>query len=452
MATILISGMATILIVDSDSVASGRVAAELASLGYDAVGAVTGAQGLEALRSSRVAAVLLEWDLPDMNGAEVLLRMRQYPPMPPVTAFIPWGNTDDMMEAMRLGVSGCVIKPVDRDELARAIHKMVRRTAEPIDVPLTTSDTGKFIASSRSMRRVQEAIRSAVETNDPVLIVGETGSGKDTTARLIHQCSRHSQGAFVTINCAAISRSEPDSELMGALQQAGATLFLDNIETLDLSIQSRILDSMDSGTFMAAGGEPAEANARVIAGTKQDLYALAAHGKFHKSLYWRLNAIVIELPPLRDRLADLIPLAEHFLVLASPGTPKRLSNEAAARILSHRWPGNLRELKNAMERLTVFTQTDTIAAADVYFLETSESARVQREAQDLETAVARLEATLIHNALRACHGNRVCAARRLNIRRQLLYAKMRRYGITASVARGQQSGDMPELNATRNYA
>src|SRR5262249_11248244 len=160
--------------------------------------------------------------------------------------------------------------------------------------------------------------------------------------------------------------------------------------------------------------------------TKQDLYALAAHGKFHKSLYWRLNTIVIELPPLRDRLADLIPLAEHFLVLASPGTPKSLSNEAAARILSHRWPGNLRELKNAMERLTVFTQTDTIAAADVYFLGTSEPGLGEREEKDMETAVARLEATLIHNALRACHGNRVCAARRLNIRRQLLYAKMRR--------------------------
>jgi two-component system NtrC family response regulator len=222
----------------------------------------------------------------------------------------------------------------------------------------------------------------------------------------------------------------------GAFQEAdGGTLFLDNIENLDRPTQSKVLDSMDSGAFVPVGREPAQVNVRVIATTKQELYALACHGEFHKGLYWRLNAIVIELPPLRDRLADIIPLAEHFLALASPNTPKRLSNEAAACLLSHRWPGNLCELKNAMERLTVFTQNETVAAADVYFLGTSEPGIGQKEEKDLQTAVARLEAALIHRALVSCRGNRVAAARRLNIRRQLLYAKMRRYGIMSNGAR-----------------
>jgi DNA-binding NtrC family response regulator len=178
------------------------------------------------------------------------------------------------------------------------------------------------------------------------------------------------------------------------------------------------------------GGRPVPVDVRIVSATNRNLEALVREDKFREDLYWRLGVVPLHIPPLRERLADIFPLAEHFL--ARSGRPLQLSAEAAARLLSHRWPGNVRELRNAMERVAALARSPVIGAADLDFLGTATPSESDWLAGDLATAVARLEIAMIRRALDAAGGNRAEAARRLNIHRQLLYEKLRRYGLDPS--------------------
>jgi DNA-binding NtrC family response regulator len=188
------------------------------------------------------------------------------------------------------------------------------------------------------------------------------------------------------------------------------------------------------------GGRPFPVDVRIISATHRDLLTLVRDGKFREDLYWRLGVVPLHLPPLRERLADILPLAEHFLA----GRPLRLSAEAAARLLSHRWPGNVRELRNAMERIAALVRSPVIGAADLDFLGAMPPSDSDWLAGDLPTAVARLERAMIRRALDATGGNRAEAARRLNIHRQLLYEKLRRYGLEVSANRTDSVGNADE--------
>jgi len=283
-----------------------------------------------------------------------------------------------------------------------------------------------------------------------VLITGETGTGKEVVARAIHRYGRRGGRAFVAVNCAAIPGPLLESQLFGHARGAftgaiadragsfreadGGTLFLDEIGDMDLAMQAKLLRVLQDRMVVPVGGKPVAVNVRILAATHRDLRAMVAKGEFREDLFYRIGVVPVHLAPLRERLSDILPLAEYFLARAGGG--RRLSGEAAARLLAHPWPGNVRELRNAMERAAVLAPLAVLSAADFAFL-AGEATTTATDwlAGDLPAAVVRLESEMIRRALAACGGNRAEAARRLNIHRQLLYEKMRRYDLEVSANR-----------------
>ncbi|MBU6499819.1 MAG: sigma-54 dependent transcriptional regulator, partial [Rhodospirillales bacterium] len=309
----------------------------------------------------------------------------------------------------------------------------------------------EFIGNSQPMRLVQKAIGMLADSDATVLITGETGTGKEVVARALHRHGKRAGKPFVAVNCAAIPAELLESELFGHVRGAftgavadrvgsfreaqGGTLFLDEIGDMAPELQAKILRVLQERVVTPVGGKPVSVDVRILAATHQDLEALVRAGRFREDLYWRLGVVPVALPPLRERLADIVPLAEHFLA----GTGKILSAEAAARLLAHPWPGNVRELRNAMQRVAALARAPVITALDLAFLHAAEPPPADWLEGDLPSAVARLETALIRRALSAAAGNRAAAARRLGIGRQLLYEKLRRYGLDVS---GIPTGDV----------
>jgi DNA-binding NtrC family response regulator len=301
-----------------------------------------------------------------------------------------------------------------------------------------------------------------------VLITGETGSGKEVVARALHRHGRRAAKPFVAVNCAAIPSELLESQLFGHARGAftGAvadrlgsfreadrgTLFLDEIGDMGLPMQAKLLRVLQDRVVTPVGGRAAEVDVRILAATHRDLARAVREGKFREDLFYRLGVVPVRLPPLRDRLADILPLAEHFLALLPADrrvADRRLSAGAAARLLAHPWPGNVRELRNAIERAAALARRPVLTADDLFFLgEPSGAAEPAGEdwlAGELPAAVARLEGEMIRRALAAADGNRTEAARRLGIHRQLLYEKLRKYGMEPSANRTESVGKADDL-------
>jgi two-component system NtrC family response regulator len=433
--------MATILIVDDDAAMREAVAESVRDLGHDTRMAMSGREALEMLDDAPANAVLLDLRMPGMDGLEVLrhIRARQQPP--PVTVLTAHATATNTIEAMRLGAFDHLTKPIGRDDLVRVLDRMIASTAgHPLSDAAIPQD--RLIGSSEAMRQVQKTIGMLADTDATVLITGETGTGKELVARAIHDHGHRSGRPFVAVNCAAIPTELLESELfghvrgaftgaagdrIGAFRQADrGTLFLDEIGDMDFAMQAKILRALQERVVTPVGAKPVGVDVRVIAATHQDLPQRIRYGTFREDLFYRLHVVPIDLPALRERIADIVPLAEHFLSRGGGG--KQLSADAVARLLRHSWPGNVRELQNAMERAAVLVRGTIINASDLGFIAEAQTA-VDWPDEDLPTALVRLEEMLIRRALERSGGNRAEAARMLNIHRQLLYSKMKRYGL-----------------------
>jgi two-component system NtrC family response regulator len=234
-------------------------------------------------------------------------------------------------------------------------------------------------------------------------------------------------------------------ERNGAFRDAArGTLFLDEVGDMDFAMQAKILRALQERTVMPVGGRPVRVDVRVLAATHRDLERAARDGAFREDLFYRLNVVPIHLAPLRERLDDIVPLAEHFLLRAAE-PPKRIGADAAARLMTYSWPGNVRELRNAMERVAILCRGNIITASDLAFLSAvpgfrDQEATIDWTEGDLPGAVARLEMHMIKQALQETGGNRTEAAKRLGIRRQLLYAKAEKYGIDAGEVSADRTG------------
>jgi DNA-binding NtrC family response regulator len=301
------------------------------------------------------------------------------------------------------------------------------------------------------IRDVIALIRQVASYDSTVLVLGESGTGKEVAARAIHDLSPRRNRPFVAVNCGAIPADLLESELFGHEKGAftgavasrkgrfeiaeGGTLFLDEIGDMPLAMQAKILRVLQERAITPVGGKPIRTTARVVAATHRDLPKLVADGAFREDLYYRLNVVPVAIPPLRERPDDIHPLAQHFLALSAlPGQPiKQLGPAAIDKLIRYDWPGNVRQLRNVIERACVLTRSHGIEADDV---DTDSAESVPTSGalpeSDLPTAVARLEEAMIRKALEASGGNRSEAARRLNINRQLLYTKMQRYGLAES--------------------
>jgi two-component system NtrC family response regulator len=442
--------MSKILIIDDDAAFSAGLAETVTDLGHEALTAATGEVGLKQIESDGITLVFLDLRMPGLDGLEVLKRLKENIehreiPVIILTAFADSTNT---IEAMRLGAFDHLSKPVARNDIKAVLERALARPS-PMErsAPSPADESGEMIGSSPRMREVQKRIGLAASNRDAtILILGETGTGKELVAHAIHRHSERAEKPFVPVNSAAIPADLLESELFGHVRGAftgavqprmgrfkeadGGTLFLDEIGDMSLPMQAKILRVLEDRFVMPVGGSSAQkVDVRIVAATLRDLVNLVHEGKFREDLYYRLNVFPIALPPLRERGSDVLALAEHFLQQSQ--NPKRLSTVAAKTLLEYPWPGNVRELENLMRNLTLSVRGPVIGQDDLQLSQTSTFAESMEELLQLDyhSAIARLEKKLIQRALQASGGNRTEAARRLGINRQLLYSKLEEHGL-----------------------
>src|SRR5438034_9258792 len=444
--------MPKILIVEDDAGFASSLAEAVHDFGHETTIVSSGEDALARLDEIEPALVFLDLRLRGMHGLDVLRALKSMPnptsaPVVILTAFADAANT---IEAMKLGAFDHLTKPIGRDDIRGVLSRALARprtVAQKIDL----AGTEDFVGSSAAMRAVQKLIGVAASSDATVLVLGETGTGKELVARAVHRHSERTRRPFIAVNCAAIPAELLESELFGHVRGAftGAvqahagrfreadrgTLFLDEIGDMTPAMQAKMLRALQDRTITPVGGSAASGSCRidvrVIAATHRDLAALVREEKFREDLFYRLNVLRIELPPLRERGSDILLLAEHLLQRASADAPKKLSAAAAKALLGHAWPGNVRELENLMRSLTLTVRGPVIDRGDVDFERAPASADSIDEllALDLPAATARLEKMLLQKALRETGNKRAEAARRLGIRRQLLYAKLKEHGL-----------------------
>jgi two-component system NtrC family response regulator len=460
--------MAHLLIVDDDTAFRETLAETLQSLGHDTVEAADGRAALDVLRGggrdARFDAVFLDHRMPGLDGLQTLSAMRAtLARLPPVIVLTAYASGNNTIEAMRLGAFDHLAKPVRRDAVAEVLARALRvETGEP---SARRADPGagdedapdELIGPSAAMREVHKRIGLAAASAAPVLVLGETGTGKEMVARALHRHSDRAGAPFVAINCSAIPKELLESELFGHVRGAftgatgeregcfraadGGVLLLDEIGDMALDVQAKILRALQEGEVTPLGSHrTVKVDVRVVAATHRDLAVAVREGRFRQDLFYRLDVLSIRVPPLRERRDDIVALAGHFLRrAAAPGAPKLLSEGAVRQLLRHDWPGNVRELRNVMERCHALVRHAVIGAADLPF-DADAPPAVSGGAVpgtlssdwlggELPAAVERLERLLIADALARTHGNRAEAARRLGIHRQLLYRKIAQYGL-----------------------
>ncbi|MCC4597613.1 sigma-54 dependent transcriptional regulator [Xanthomonas campestris pv. phormiicola] len=445
--------MARILIVDDDTAFSSTLQATLRSFGHEVIAAADGEAGLARLRDGGIDLAFVDFRMPGMDGI-ALMRARQEHaqaaavPLVMLTAHASSGNT---IEAMKLGAFDHLVKPVGRADIVAVVERALQAHAggdgSAAAPPAPAEDAGALLGHSAAMRTVHKRIGLAAASDLPVLVSGETGTGKELVARALHRASARAGAAFVAVNCAAIPTELMESELFGYRKGAfsgasadrpglireadGGTLFLDEIGDMPLPMQAKLLRFLQEGEISPLGGRGAQkVDVRVVAATHRELAQLVADGRFRSDLRYRLNVVPIELPPLRERGDDIVLLARHFLEDGA-GAARTLSAAAQARLRAYPWPGNVRELRNAMQRCQVLVRTPAIEAQDLdeVLVGDGDAAFADTSALTLPDAVAQLEKRMIQAALAQAQGNRAEAARRLGIHRQLLYRKLEDYGL-----------------------
>jgi len=373
----------------------------------------------------------------------------------PIVIMTAHGSIDLAVEAMKQGAHDFVTKPIDFKRLAvviaRALESSQLRTEVSYLRRAADAPFSEIIGKDTGLRQVMAMVRQVAAADATVLLRGETGTGKEVIARAIHRLSPRSGRPFVVANCAAIPRELMESEMFGHrrgaftgavadhagyFETAGAgTLLLDEIGDLDLNLQAKILRVLEDGSYRKVGAATVQQNrARIIGSTHQPLERLMAEARFREDLFYRLNVVAIELPPLRSRVADIPALSHYFLTRACtsrPGGALALTAGALDALKAHPWPGNLRELRNVMEYLALMTAGPRIAAEDLLPL------LQRREATPVAVAPAPLkdlEQQAILAALERCGGNRTRAAELLGIGRRTLQNKLRLWGLAEESA------------------
>ncbi|SMF49473.1 sigma-54-dependent transcriptional regulator [Pseudogulbenkiania subflava] len=448
--------MARILIVDDDAAFRGGLAEMLHDLRHIVLEAETTEAGLHRLRTEVVDAAIVDLRLPGQDGLAFLRQAKQVSQVPCImlTAYASGSNT---IEAMRLGAFDHLTKPVARQALVETLTRALQQkqisdaghdAAGSPSGDSTSADRDELVSSSEAMRQVFKRIGLAAGSDATVLILGETGTGKELVARALHRNSVRAAKPFIAVNCAAIPTDLMESELFGHVKGAftgavndragrfreadGGTLFLDEIGDMPLPTQAKILRALQEREISPIGGSQViPVDVRIVAATHRDLPTAVKEGRFREDLWYRLQVVPVVLPPLRERLSDVLQLAEHFLRLIGGETPKQLTPPAARLLLAHHWPGNVRELRNAMERAAILSHGKFIDAEHIGLQANAGSA--SRPDIDwngsMADAVAYVEREMIVRALAATAGNRADAARRLGLSRQQLYRKLDEFGL-----------------------
>jgi DNA-binding NtrC family response regulator len=448
---------ATVLVVDDDAAFRLILSGELERLGYQVVAVATGESALKEVIRLNPDVVLLDLRLPGLNGLEVMKRIREINPASEVIMLTGHGSIDTAIESIRIGAFDYVVKPCPLDELQIRIQRALERRsltqrANLLERGLTPPDlANSFLGQSPEFRSLLQLIERIAASDSTVLITGETGSGKERVAKLLHGRSSRKNRPFVVVDCASLQESLLQSELFGHERGAftgadrpkpglfevahGGTIFLDEIGEVSPATQVKLLRVLDTSTFRRVGGTAElRVDVRVLAATNQDLPEMVRKGLFRQDLFYRLNTFRVEIPPLRKRTADVDLLAQHFAKEASErfGMPKQISEGALEALRRHTWPGNVRELRHAIEAAAVVCEGSEILAghlpASVRTHHTAGASDGPAGAGRAETLID-LERAHIKTVLESTAGHRANAAKILGISERNLYRKLREHGL-----------------------
>ena len=445
----------TVLIVDDEKSARDGLVRALRR-DYHVLAAENGSAAMEVLSSRKVDVLLSDVRMPGMDG--ITLMQRALANHPELTCIIltAYGDVDIAVEAMKQGATDFMTKPINLDKLELVLGRVLKAKKielenEQLKVQLDSKyGLENIIGRSAPMQEVFDTIRQVAVSRATVLIQGESGTGKELVAKAIHQLSARSKGPFVAVHCAALSENLLESELFGHEKGAftgamerrigrfekadGGSLFLDEISEIDPSVQVKILRALEERQIERVGGDtPVDVDTRLIAATNRDLKDMVEKGDFREDLFYRLYVVVITLPPLRGRQDDILLLLNHYLAVFNEENGKQIEGftPAAYEILSaYDWPGNIRELRNLMERMVVLSRGKVLDARDI-------PASVREKADgggevriDTELTVDEMEQRMIIQALEKNGGNRTKAAEKLGISRRTLHRKLNQYGLS----------------------
>jgi DNA-binding NtrC family response regulator len=470
------SDSATMLVVEDDDAMRDLLVEELRDAGHRVLSAPGGSLGLDVARAEPVDLVVTDLRMPDLDGFDLIRDLRALPDPPHIVMITAFGSIETAIKAVKLGAYDYITKPFEIDELLLVLDKALEERALRRQVARLQREVERqygfenIIARSEAMKEILALVSRIASSNASVLITGESGTGKELIARAIHYNSPRTRGAFVAVNLAAVPETLIESELFGHKKGAftdaradraglfveanGGTIFLDEIGELALPLQAKLLRVLQEHELRPLGATKTQrVDVRVLAATNRNLEGMLADGTFREDLYYRLNVIQLDLPPLRSRPEDVIPLSDAFLAQVaarqSPPRKLRLASDAQQILLSYAWPGNVRELHNVLERGIALCQGDVISADDL-----PNHVREKKPADFLQVALARrmslseLEREYIERVLDDEGGNKTRAAQRLGLDRKTLYRKLEEYSKDEALGlRPQASGSEPEPEA-----
>lgn len=448
-----------VLVIEDETETREAFVALISALGCEVLSAGSAAAALRLLETADVDVILLDLGLPDLGGLDLLPRLLEVDDSLAVIVVTGDDSVGTVVEAMRLGAEGFLVKPVAVSALESALGQALRqrRLRRHVDVykarvACRPEEVGEeeLVGSSPAMQRVRELVTRVARTNSSVVVTGESGTGKGVVARLIHNYSRRAHGPFVDLSCAALATNLFESEVFGHERGAftdakqpkpgllevahGGTLFLDEIAELDPAAQAKLLKVLEQGTFRRVGGvRELKADVRVVVATHRDLPTLMAEGRFRADLYFRLNVFRITVPPLRERgEKDVLALAQHFVRSLNPKLERRIrsiSEPACRALVRYHWPGNVRELHNVIERAMILATGEELG---LHHLPSDLWQTTLSPAVGPPGRLDQAEAEHISRVVTACGGNLKQAAQRLGIARSTLYAKLARYGLRST--------------------
>ncbi len=449
---------ARILVVDDDRSMCELLQSGLARRGYEVMWYTSSERALSGILDQDFDVVVTDLNMPGVNGIELCERAVANRPDVPVVVITAFGSLDTAIAAIRAGAYDFITKPFDLDALKltldRAVqHRRLREEVKRLQQVVTRSQGfGEILGNSSPINRVLDLVERASESDATVLITGESGTGKELVARALHQHSRRRGGPFVPVNCTAMPETLLESELFGhargaftdarvaraglMVKAAGGTLFLDEIGDAPLGLQQKLLRAIEERKVRAVGDDSERViDARFVFATNRDLEALVEQGVFRSDLFYRINVVHIEVPPLRVRGADILTLSQHFLRHFSQAAGKAvqgLSSAAAQKLLAYSWPGNVRELRNSMERAVALTRFQEIAVDDLpERIQQYKGSRVIVDFDDMGQLLPleEIERKYILRVLEATGGHRTKAAEVLGLDRKTLYRKLERWGV-----------------------
>jgi len=446
-----------ILVIDDEEQMLDSLKLTLQQSGYQVSAAKTGGEGLALFDGGDYNLVLADLQLPDMEGLEVLRRIKDKQPSIEVIIISGYGSVNKAVEATKAGAFHFVEKPFEFDALELLIDRALERQrliAEQeglrrrLQQRTTYSD---IVGRSKQMQDIFEMIEGVAKSDANILIIGESGTGKELIANAIHYNSHRAKGPFVKVNCAALPKELMESELFGHTKGAftgatrdkegliaragGGSLLLDEIAEMPIELQPKLLRALQERVYYRLGSErPVEVDFRLICSTNRNPMDVTRSGQLREDLYYRVSTITIEVPPLRERPDDIPLLADHFLRKYSEKYNKTVdgfTQTALSAMFSYRWPGNVRELESAVERAVLLCKADHIEVNDLLFTAAEPAAPTNNEFRvPPDMTLEEIEKEVIFQALRRTKGNKQAAANALGIYRPRLYSKIRKYKLS----------------------